>query len=88
MNSSLTKRKALLTAAAATLALAACDNTSDGPTIDFTQQKLSTVVNSVITTQTADTAIPLEINALNLDTQSDDLALPNSDPNYSGLVGT
>jgi hypothetical protein len=86
----LNKRSLLLAALAGTLALAACDNKSDlGPANNPANQtlKLSTIINMLVTTQTSDTAVPLEINALNIDTDSTDTALPNSDTNYSSLVG-
>jgi hypothetical protein len=83
---SLNKRSAVLLALAGTLALAACDNTSDLGPANVTQPPvtLSALISMLFATSTTDTAIPLEINTLAIDTSSENA----SDPNYTALIGS
>ncbi len=88
----LTRRtKTLLLALAATAVIAACDSHNYGDTVynngttgNTGPVKLSALVNSLITKSTTDTATPMEINLVAIDTSSEDPA----DPNYTTLLGT
>jgi hypothetical protein len=87
----MTRNSLITIALGSAVVLAACSNSSDGPTYNPVQPPqaltLSALVNMVVTTQTSDTTLPVEIDGLAINQDLDDLALPNSDPNYASLIG-